>query len=92
MSLLPYSACRLLLATGLVICALTACGRRGTLEPPPDPALAAQPARQVQGQTVDDEGEELRDQVVPSPTPTPPRRRQRGYTIPKEPFILDPLL
>ena len=32
--------------------------------------------------------------VVPSPVPTPPptRSRNRGYVVPKEPFILDPLL
>ncbi|HEX2727600.1 MAG TPA: hypothetical protein VHN20_17385 [Beijerinckiaceae bacterium] len=91
MSLLPFSTCRLLLVTGLVICALAGCGRRGGLEAPPDPAAAAQPARQVQGQTVGDE-EELRDEVVAVPTPTPPRQRTRGYVIPKQPFILDPLL
>jgi predicted small lipoprotein YifL len=90
MSLLPASACRLLLVTGLVICALAGCGRRGGLEAPPDPAVTAQPARQVQGQTVDDDEE--RNEVVPTPAPTPPRRRARDYTIPKQPFILDPLL
>jgi predicted small lipoprotein YifL len=91
MSLLSVSACRLLLVSGLVICALAACGRRGGLEAPPDPADTAQPARQVQGQTIDDE-EELRNEVVATPAPTPPRRRARDYTVPKQPFILDPLL
>jgi predicted small lipoprotein YifL len=92
MSLLPFSACRLLLVTGLVACALAGCGRRGGLEAPPDPAVTAQPARQVQGETIEDEAEEVRtNNLVPQPTPTP-RRRSRAYTIPKEPFILDPLL
>ena len=91
MSLPTFSACRLLLVTGLVICALAGCGRRGSLEAPPDPAATAQPARQVQAQTVEDD-EDLRDEIVPTPVPTPPRRRSRGYTIPNQPFILDPLL
>lgn len=30
--------------------------------------------------------------VLPSPVPRPNTSRKRGYVIPKEPFILDPLL
>jgi hypothetical protein len=31
--------------------------------------------------------------VIPTPNPTPgSRKRNRAFTIPKEPFILDPLL
>ena len=41
----------------------------------------------------EDDAEELPSNIAPTPIPAPssgPKRR--GYTIPKEPFILDPLL
>ena len=87
----PLPSGRALLVAALLVLALAACGRRGSLEAPLTAAEAAQQqsaqARQVQADADDDEA---RDVVVPSPTP--PRRRSRSYTIPKEPFILDPLL
>jgi predicted small lipoprotein YifL len=86
---LPLLCSGRMLMVGMVVLALGACGRRGPLEAPPDAAVTAQQGRQVQAQAEVDE--ELRDEVVPSPTPTP-RRRSRAYTVPKEPFILDPLL
>jgi predicted small lipoprotein YifL len=39
----------------------------------------------------DTEESEIAQQIVPTPVPTN-RRRSRSYTIPKEPFLLDPLL
>jgi len=59
------------------------------------PAVAQ--ARRPEGVTPvpgeDDEPDELPSNIVPSPVPTPQSGgRKRGVTIPKEPFILDPLL
>ena len=71
---------RIALIAGLAILSLSACGRRGAREPPPDrAALAATP--QVEGQA-----------TLPSPVGTPRSKPNRGYTIPDKPFILDPLL
>lgn len=88
---------RVLCLAGLMALALAACGRRGALEPPPDPSVP-----QAQGQTAgtataadDDETDGLNTpgSTLPSPVGTPRRTgAARGYTIPKEPFILDPLL
>ena len=58
------------------------------------PSIVTQPGS-VTLDTPDDETdeEETASSLVAPPTPTPvPRKRGRGYTIPKEPFILDPLL
>ena len=112
---------RTLMAASLIGLALTACGRRGPLEAPPDasaaaaqrPAgLASRPAGgAVAGQTEippaaqarrseatppvpnEDDEDELPSNIAPTPIPTPkPGGRKRGVTIPKDPFILDPLL
>jgi predicted small lipoprotein YifL len=123
---------RLALLAGIIVLSLAACGRRGPLEAPPDPAAAAtqrqreEVRRQRQGAAPtanptgaatagltevpavaqarrpegtppvpgeDDEPDELPSNIVPSPVPTPPSGgRKRGITIPKDPFILDPLL
>jgi predicted small lipoprotein YifL len=75
---------RALLIAGLVALGLTACGRRGALEAPPDPS-----APQAQAQT----GNEEDEGTVPSPVGTPRQKAsKKGYVIPKEPFVLDPLL
>jgi len=75
---------RAVLVAGLLVLGLTACGRRGSLEAPPDPS-AAPAETQAEASTS--------DATLPSPVGTPrsdsPRR---GYTIPNKPFILDPLL
>ena len=63
-------------------------------------AAAAQPpliVTQPQSVTLDTpedetDEEETASSLVAAPTPAPAPRRGRGYTIPKEPFILDPLL
>jgi predicted small lipoprotein YifL len=82
---------RLLLTAVLLALSLAACGRRGPLEAPPEAAaVSAQPRAQARAAS-DDDGEEVADATLPSPVPTP-RRRSRAYTIPKEPFVLDPLL
>ena len=97
MSLPPFARGRALVLAGMLALALGACGRRGAPEAPLTSAeLAAQQqsaqARQVQARQAqaDDDDEEVRETIVP--TPAPARRRSRAYTVPKEPFILDPLL
>ncbi|HEX8665565.1 MAG TPA: lipoprotein [Beijerinckiaceae bacterium] len=40
----------------------------------------------------EDDADELPSNIAPTPIPTPSAGRKRGVTIPKEPFILDPLL
>lgn len=85
LSRLPLA--RALPIVGLVALGLTACGRRGALEAPPDPL-----APQVQAQSQTGNGEEA-NVTVPSPVGTPRQKgAKRGYVIPKEPFVLDPLL
>ena len=69
--------------TALALLALSACGRRGALEPPPGATAQAQ---QGQPAPTDPVG------TLPSPIGTPRKSSKQGYTIPKQPFILDPLL
>ena len=108
---------KLLAASGLVALAVSACGRRGALEPPqtaaPAPVARTEPgpvggARSLPvavglgGGTAEPTdaavraGDELSAAAVPpggtgAPVETS-RGAKRGYRIPKEPFILDPLL
>jgi predicted small lipoprotein YifL len=73
---------RTVLIAGLLVLGLSACGRRGALEPPPD---ASAPAETQQTTTS--------DATLPSPVGTPrSSSARRGYTVPNKPFILDPLL
>jgi predicted small lipoprotein YifL len=115
MSLPSSSAGRSLVLMALLVLALSACGRRGRLEAPPDPiAVAAEQQRQAErdrlkaqkgkqgaasegplraGQAEDDDDDEEATGPVIAPTPAPRTKTpRRGYTVPKEPFILDPLL
>lgn len=92
-----------LAALGLVALAVTACGRRGSLEAPPDGAAVrpsnsravAAGAATPSANAVQD-GDELSPAGVAGggfDTPlTTSRGAKRGYVIPREPFILDPLL
>ena len=83
---------RALLIAGLIALSLAACGRRGA---PEAPLTAAELAAQQQGQQRQaasaGDDDELGNATVRTPVPTT-RRRSRAYTIPQEPFILDPLL
>jgi predicted small lipoprotein YifL len=75
---------RPVLVAGLLLLSLAACGRRGALEPPPDPTAVQAPQEAA---AANPEG------TLPSPIGTPRRSNaNRGYTIPNKPFILDPLL
>ena len=96
MSLPAFFAGRIFVIAGLVALSLAACGRRGPLEAPLTSAeLASQQqraqAQQQRQQAQDDDEDEVQSAAVAVPTPTP-RRRSRALTVPKEPFILDPLL
>ena len=92
-----------LAALGLVALAVSACGRRGSLEAPPDSAaLRPANARAVAAgvgapsATAVQDGDELSPVAVPGggfDTPlTTSRGAKRGYVISRDPFILDPLL
>lgn len=75
---------RAALVAGILVLGLSACGRRGALEPPPDPSA---PQQQGQAATATPEG------TLPSPVGTPTKKSaNRGYTIPEKSFFLDPLL
>ncbi len=71
---------RTALVAGLLVLGLSACGRRGALEPPPD------------GSAPKAEQQETGQGALPSPVGTPRSKANRAYTIPDKPFILDPLL
>ena len=73
--------CRSVMVAGLLVLGLSACGRRGALEPPPDRSA---PAAQEQATTA--------NPTLPSPVGTPRSAPRQGYTVPNKPFILDPLL
>lgn len=112
----PNPVLKRLAAIGLAALALSACGRRGALEPPQPvaPLKTSQASATVNGpRTLPDgiglgggtgepaadavrAGDELAlSAVPPSGTEAPvetTRGAKRGYRIPKEPFILDPLL
>jgi predicted small lipoprotein YifL len=77
------SLARTVLVAGLVALTLSACGRRGALEPPPSASAAT--AETQQQATAG-------DSTLPSPVGTPRSSPRQGYTIPNKPFILDPLL
>jgi predicted small lipoprotein YifL len=81
---LPFA--RAALIGGVIILSQSACGRRGALEPPPDAS-----APQAQESAAPASGEAAPG-TLPSPVGTPKSGTKQGFTIPKEPFILDPLL
>lgn len=73
---------RAALVAGVILLGLSACGRRGAPEPPPNGAAP----QEVQPQGA------AEPSTLPSPVGTPREQPRRGYTIPKDPFFLDPLL
>ncbi|GJE11096.1 LPS translocon maturation chaperone LptM [Methylobacterium longum] len=117
--MLSTPALKLLAASGLVALAVSACGRRGALEPPQASVPVGPVAAQAGSGTVSGRrtlpvsgglgggasepeaaavraGDELSAAAVPpggtdAPVETS-RGARRGYRVPKEPFLLDPLL
>ncbi|MCJ2084819.1 lipoprotein [Methylobacterium sp. E-005] len=116
--MLSNPALKILATAGLAALALSACGRRGALEPPQTtaPAAAATPSAPdavngrrtlpvsvgLGGGAPEPDpasvraGDELSVAAVPpggtdAPVQTS-RGARRGYRVPTEPFILDPLL
>ncbi|MGO4706092.1 lipoprotein [Microvirga sp. 2MCAF38] len=79
---------RAALVAGALVLTLTACGRRGAPEAPPDPS--APKAQQTTTESSDED--DTNDSVLPSPVGTPRKNPKRGFTIPKSQFILDPIL
>jgi predicted small lipoprotein YifL len=77
------SLARMVMVAGLVAIGVSACGRRGALEPPP--SASAQATATQQQPTAG-------ESTLPSPVGTPRSTPRQGYTIPNKPFILDPLL
>ena len=78
---------RAMLVAGFLGLALTACGRRGPLEPPPNAKNAIDLPAEQTGATED---------AVPNVTEVSPLgkapKRNKAIEIPEKPFILDPLL
>jgi predicted small lipoprotein YifL len=82
---------RAVLLAGALALALSACGRRGPLEPPGAQAAGAAPA--AAGTTVEPEEERRQaGATIGSPAPGGRNAVRRGFTVPQQPFILDPLL
>jgi predicted small lipoprotein YifL len=128
--ILASPAGRSILIAGLLVLGLAACGRRGALEPPPDPvAIAAERQKAAQrqalrasqnrgsvpsgqsapalegqanvpGQAQVADGGDADDPEAEGPAAASPtaalgatrKRVRQPFVIPKEPFILDPLL
>lgn len=87
---MPHSRLKLgraILLAGLLGLALTACGRRGPLEAPPDAKNAVDLPDKQTGAV---------ENRVPGPTEVSPLgkppKSNRAITIPESSFVLDPLL
>lgn len=86
---MPYSRLKLgraVLVAGLLGLALTACGRKGPLEAPPNAKNAVDLPAEQTGAV-----ENVPTAVDASPLGKPPKSN-RAVTVPETPFILDPLL
>jgi predicted small lipoprotein YifL len=87
---------RLLLVAGAIVLGLSACGRRGALEAPPDPKAppaSAKAATPDQAAAADQTADGDENSSFGSPLGRPrSSNSKRGYVIPKGPFVLDPLL
>ncbi|MHB2169456.1 LPS translocon maturation chaperone LptM [Alsobacter sp. R-9] len=88
MSLSLPSAARIVVVALLLGAALSACGRKGPLEPPPGAAGEAKPDPLSQQNESATPGVKT---LVPTVTPVG-SRRGKPITPPKDDFILDPIL
>jgi predicted small lipoprotein YifL len=77
---------RAVLLAGFLGLALTACGRRGPLEPPPNAKNAIDLPDQQTGAV-----ENSFNATDASPLGKPPKRN-KAIEVPEKPFVLDPLL
>ena len=64
------------LTIGIAALALAGCGRRGALEPPPDPAAP----------------KAVEEPASPAAGPVKRKKKRVPINVPTTPFILDPLL
>ena len=86
---MPHSSLtfgRAVLLAGFLGLALTACGRRGPLEPPPNAKNAIDLPDQQTGAV-----ENSFNATDASPLGKPPKRN-KAIEVPEKPFVLDPLL
>lgn len=86
---MPHSRLKLgraIMVAGLLGLALTACGRRGPLEPPPNAKNAIDLPDQQTGAV-----ENTFNATEASPLGKP-AKRNKAIEIPEKPFVLDPLL
>jgi predicted small lipoprotein YifL len=80
----------LILMLGL---AVSGCGRRGALEAPPERGSVAVPGSAARASDDEaEEGDDRRGALIQSVVPNPAKKRPRGFVIPKDPFVLDPIL
>src|SRR5690349_20445517 len=86
---------RVLLLGAVLALSLSACGRKGPLEPPPGSAAVAKPDPMAdKAETDDEEGYRVKT-LTPSISPVTgkgSRGRGKPITAPKDSFILDPIL
>ncbi|RYE77661.1 MAG: hypothetical protein EOP19_22585 [Hyphomicrobiales bacterium] len=86
---MPHSRLKLgraIMVAGLLGLALTACGRRGPLEPPPNAKNAIDLPDQQTGAV-----EDSFNASEASPLGKP-AKRNKAIEVPEKPFVLDPLL
>jgi predicted small lipoprotein YifL len=81
----PLRALRLVLLGGVVVLALSACGRKGPLEPPPGAANVADNPLEEKEETFGPKP------LVPSISPVG-SKKGKPITAPKQPFFLDSIL
>jgi predicted small lipoprotein YifL len=80
---------RAVLLAGLIGLSLTACGRRGPLEPPP----TAKNAMDLPDRDIGADEQVLEDQAPIGVSPMgKPLKATRDVKIPEKPFLLDPIL
>ena len=82
------STVRVLAVSALIALSLSACGRKGPLEPPPGAVDAKADKLSEQNESANPTVKTL----VPSIAPVGSGRKGKPITAPKDDFILDPIL
>lgn len=88
----PSPAGRTVLLAGLLLLTVAACGRRGGLEAPGAQAVGGAPAAAGTAVEPDEERRSAGSGLGSPVSGERGRSARRSYTVPKDPFILDPLL